>query len=451
MATLAFNVVGGLTRPSGGYIAAYTLLAVLIGISYKVLIGEPGQSNLQQPELTIEVYLGAITAMGAAAYLSRRFVLNKPLIRQFKSNADMGRAALSCSVIGIFANVYLAARTSTAEAGSLLSALEQLNAFLIIGIVAGMIYEIRRSGGRRSLNLVTMLACILTFVLGVITYSKQGIFTAFVCWILAVASQRYKVSLLQIGSLILAAGFISYYLVPYSQYGRSFRIEGGSFSENLKINILLLSNLDKVRTAFKEQNDDLYTGTDFSRYYNEPQGLADRLQMITPDDLIVNYTAHGGVFGLEPTIFGFENLIPHFIWHDKPIIGFGNVYAHEIGMISDETDTTTGISFSPAGEAFHQAKWAGIFILLPILLFFYFLIVDSVCGDTRSSPFSLLVMIGALHSAPEGGVGEIIRGPTVEIMGLILLSSLVIYLMPLIANLILGPVKADYEAPTTYT
>jgi hypothetical protein len=264
----------------------------------------------------------------------------------------------------------------------------------------------------------------------------------FACWFFAAAAQRYKVNIVQTAGLALTLAFISYYLVPYCQYGRSFRLEGAPISETIKINFLLLSNLDSVRAAYVRE-EDRYAESDnvIVRYYNHPQGFADRLQMISPDDIIINATENNGAFGILPTLFSFENNIPHFLWPNKPIVNFGNVYAHEVGMIADESDVTTGISFSPSGDIYHQAKWVGVLVLLPALLFMLFLITDSCCGDTRESPFALLALIIFLHAAPEGGGEDIIRNSTFGILMLLILAFVSTKLMPVLADVLVGAVK----------
>ena len=47
ISAVAFNVGGGLTRPSGGYIFFYATLTVIIGIIWKAVLGEP---RLQSPK-----------------------------------------------------------------------------------------------------------------------------------------------------------------------------------------------------------------------------------------------------------------------------------------------------------------------------------------------------------------------------------------------------------------
>jgi hypothetical protein len=439
--TVAFNTAGGLTRPSGGYIFAYSILVVILGITYKALLGEPGQRNLLQPTLTLEVYVGSALALLIATFLARKFTLQKSLFPNFPSLTDMGRASIGCFFVGAASQLYAIFSPVGIQAGSILSALNQLNYFLPLAMILGATYEIRKSGGRRSINTQVFLSGFLIFGGGIVGYSKQGLLEPFACWIFAIAAQRYKITVAQIFGLLLTAIFISYYLVPYAQLGRNANAEGTTFGEGIKVNILLLSNLNLVRAAYKldEQRD---SNSIMLRYYDHPQGLADRLQMIAPDDVLINATETTGSFGIFPLVFAFENNIPHFLWADKPVVSFGNLYAREVGII-DESDSTTGISFSPAGDMYHEAKWGGILGLLPALLFVLFVITDSCCGDTRSSPFALLALILFLHSAPESGATGIIHAMTFDIIVLLLVAVVSTKMMPFLAGLMLGRVKSE--------
>lgn len=446
ISALAFNLAGGLTRPSGSWIFAYSLMVVIIGITYKVIVGEPGQSNLQQPEKTIEIYVATITALLAAVYVNRRLRLKRSRLPQFKSDSDMYRAAVGCLLLGTAGALYGTFWVTGNQSGSFYSAFQQFNAFLPLAMILGVTCEVRKSGGRRSVNIPVFVSAFLMFAFGVMGYSKQGMFTPFVCWVIPAAAQRLRVSIVQVAAIALSFAFVSYYLVPYSQYGRGYKIPDASFSKNLQTNILLLSNLGTVRKLYLSNMETLYATSGELRYYNQPQGLADRLQMITPDDAVINITENGSVYGIEPTLWAFEDLIPHFIWPGKPLIPFNNIYAHEIGIIVDEDDTTTGISFSPSGEAFHQAKWVGILVMLPILALIMFFIQDSVAGDTRASPFALLILIGDLHGAPEAGLTQFVASTTRGTVGLYVIAYITVFVTPLIANLIMGPAKRKVSA-----
>ena len=441
LAALAFNICGGFTRPSGGFVFAYSCVGILFGIVYKVVVGEPAQSNLLQPERTIEIYVASMAGMAVAAYLARKMRLKRRFLAQFTSLEEMYRGCVGLLMIGlaIMASEYL--RTSPAAPGSALSALYRLDVFLPMAIFLGVTYEVRRSGGRRSVNGAVLLAIGFSFANGLIGYSKEGMLAPFACWLIPAAAQRYRVSILQIAGLLLGFAFTAYYLVPYSQYGRDFRGSGATLSQNLRNNYILLTNLPLVRKIYIQQQAEIYSGDDLVRYYDKPQGLMDRVQMVTPDDAVINLTEQGSVFGIFPTLFSFENLIPHFIWPSKPSIGFGNVYAHELGIIGDDEDNSTGISFSPAGDAFHQARWVGVLIMLPLLALMLFFIADSVCGDTRDSPFTLLLLLLFLHSAPEGGLLQFAPLASATTIQIYIASFLGARVMPVIASIFLGPAK----------
>src|SRR5258708_18488754 len=97
--------------------------------------------------------------------------------------------------------------------------------------------------------------------------------------------------------------------------------------------------------------------------------------MVSIDDALIHRTEQFGVFGLMPMVAAFQNVVPHFIWKDKPQGVIGNVWAHEVGILA-EADESTGVSFSSTASAFHMACWQGI-LLASSSWVFLFLIFDS--------------------------------------------------------------------------
>src|SRR5260370_2054986 len=163
------------------------------------------------------------------------------------------------------------------------------------------------------------------FVNGVLGFSKEAMIAPFVCWLMAASSQRYRISRLQMSGIALVAFIIFYYLVPYSQYGRTLRPEGEAF--NVEVTLSLLSNLDNVREQYYEAS----TGAIEDRvqgYFNTPQGFFDRLEMVSIDDALINHTQQFGTYGIIHVIQSFQNVVPHFIWPHKPALATRNTYAH---------------------------------------------------------------------------------------------------------------------------
>jgi hypothetical protein len=433
IATIGFNVAGGFTRASGAFIFFNSVLGLIGGLCVKVYLGEPADSNLMSPLLTIGVYLVGMCMMLVAAYLSKRARPKQALLGRMITDSNMQTATVGCLVAGIL--LQFAGYVIPGGNGSVLSALNQLNRFFPLAIILGVINTIRRSGGTRSVNLPVLLAGALMFIVGVLGYSKEGMIAPFAAYLMAAASQRYRISRSQIVIGALATMFIFQYLVPYAQYGRSFREESGE--ANFETSLNLLSNLGYVRERYLETSADAYEERVFG-YYNTPQGFFDRLQMISMDDALIHRTDQFGTFGLTPMVQAFQNLVPHFIWKDKPSLLLGNVFAHEVGLLA-EADESTGVSFSSTSSAFHLMGWKGLLFLAPATWFLLFLVFDSLCGDIRKAPWGLLVIVLFAHAAPEGDITAIIYMCFYTAYAIIFAGIMGAYVMPLIGSFFVGP------------
>lgn len=427
IATLTFNLAGGFSRPSGAYVFFYSLFGVVLGLMWKAVLGERADSNLLLPQLTIQVFLGAITAMLGAVYLSRKLTRRQGLLQNLIPESRMQNATVGCMVTGLVITAVLLFVPK--GSGSFLSALAQVNRFLPVAMMLGVVHEIRRSGGTRSINASVLISAAAIFLVGLMGYSKEGMFTPILCWFVAAGSQGYKLSLQKIvaGSALVLLMII--FLVPYAQLGRN--------SE--RSNWDLLTSLGQVRSEYQASTDESNSDNG-TTYFNSPQGFFDRLQMISVDDALIELTERNGAFGLTPIIAGFENLVPRFFWPNKPSIGYGNLYAHEIGGLPED-DTTTGVSFSPSGEAYHIARWAGVFLVAPILWIMLFVLFDSLCGDTRLSPWGLLMTAYFGHAAPEGMLGGVIYTLGFGTFGILIAALSAAYVMPIIGTLVKGPEK----------
>ncbi len=429
----AFNVAGGFTRTSGAYIFFNTVLGVILGLCMKVYLDEPADSNLLVPILTMKIYLAGIAMMLVAVYLSKKVTAKRSILGKMITDAKLQTATVGCLIAGIL--IFVAGFIVPAANGSVLSALNQINRFFPLAAVLGVINTIRRSGGTRSVNLPVVLAVSMMFAIGALGFSKEGMFAPFACWILAAASQRYKLSRKQIVIMILGTIFVFRYLVPYAQYGRTYREENGGVNVSTAVSLLL--NLGYVRDQYLESSADAYEDRVLG-YYNTPQGFFDRLQMISIDDALNNETEQAGTFGLDPIVWALENAVPHFIWKDKPTIGIGNIWAHEVGLLSNE-DESTGVSFSATASSYHLIGWLGVFLLAPIIWFFLFVIFDSLCGDIRKSPWGLLILVLYAHAGPEADITVLIYMYFYTSFGIVFAAFVGAYVMPVIGTLFIGP------------
>jgi hypothetical protein len=444
VSALAFNAAGGLTRPSGGYIFFFVVLGVLIGLVWKAVLGERADSNLTVPMITAEVYLCSACSLLLAAYVSRWLTPKRALLDSFLPQDKMSAAAIGSMVTGVTLTVIFALAPAPAP-GSILSALSQLNRFLLVAIFLGVFHTIRSSGGRRCVNLTVLIAAGVVFCSGMLGFSKEGIISPLLCVVLAAASQRYRVSLAHIAAGLLAGFIVFQYLVPYSQYGRNFHTD--TAVGNIDVALSLVTDLGHVREEYLKSQVGMDEQAAWG-YFNTHQGFMDRLQMISPDDGLNALTERGVVPGIYPIFLDFENLLPHFILPNKVLWGGGNLYAHQMGFLADD-DLGTGISFSPASEAFHLMRWTGILILAPVLWIMLFTLFDSLCGDTRNSPWGLLVILIFAHVAPEGALGIMIYTMGFGTVGILFAAITVSYVMPILGEILTGGNKRIVRVPNS--
>lgn len=449
LSVIAFNAAGGFSRASGSYVFWFASLTCIVGVLWKIVLDEPGDSNLVSPNVTLATYVVSIMTMFGAIQLSRKIIGNKPSLSNIMKSERLilGHAALGCFVanelIG-WSQPFLPHGN-----GSISNILVQENVFLPVCILLGTIHTIRTSGGRRSVNLLTFVASAMIFIQGgLIAYSKQGMFTPIVCWGVAAASQRFR---LRAWQLLLLAAFTVFsveMLAPLSQVARAIVPPNDSDSQRLQLSVDLLTHPKTLRVDYLETQGATEPGTRTTGwaagYYDTPQGLFDRLNILKADDRLITYTLEGHTVGKLKTVYYFLNWIPHFILPNKEalmpegVINSGNYYAHQLGMLSPD-DFSTGISFSPSAEAFHMDTWVGIIVVGGFVWSLLFVVVDFICGDLRTSPIGLFAMVLFSHVAPESLIGNLIYFIFFSDLGIIFAIFFCTYFAPIIGQLLSGP------------
>jgi hypothetical protein len=445
LGVLAFNYAGGFSRASGTYIFWFVLLTCLVGGVWKIFLGEPGDSNLTSASTVLATYIVSVAVMIVALFIRNRVAPSPRGISVLVKADDinLGLASLGCLIANELATY--ATAILPGGSGSISNIIVQINVFLPLAILLGTIYTIRSSGGRRSVNIVTFLASLQLFVFfGLIAYSKQGMFTPFVCWGIAAASQRYRLRLWQV-ILVIAFGLYAVTeLSPLSQVGRQLIPDTAGLSERAQLTTDLLSHPLRLRQQYKDSYGTGDTTASYAQgYFDTPQGLFDRLNIIKSDDRLVTYTLQGHTIGSFRVVYYFLNWIPHMILPNKEafmpagITNPGNFYTHELGGLAPD-DFSTGISFSPTAEAFHMNTWLGIVIVGGAVWTLLFIVTDLICGDLRKSPFGLLAMVAFSHVAPESLIAGLVYYIFFTNFGIVVAIVFCAYFAPILGTLLSG-------------
>jgi hypothetical protein len=398
IATAGFNIARGFPYPSGAFIGFNAFVTIILPMITKAILREPADSNLSAPQRTIEVYLLGMVAMLAAAVLSRRFRLRKAYITGMLPADNLRSAYIGCAVLSVILTLYLIF-FSTGGKGTFDSFLVQANRFPILTFVLGVLYTFHRTDGRRSMTWPLFAMMIFSSVGAAFSFSKEQFLAPFFAWAVTVALVRYQLKWINALAFTVGLYFVVTFFVPYAQYGRTVE----SSLSRTQLAAYLLTHIGEVRENYAENSSNLGN----VHYYNHRLILLDRLDILSGDAAIIDVTDREGAYGYRPIIEGSENIIPHIFFPAKPVPFFGNVYAHEIGIISPD-DFTTGVSFSPSADAYREGRVTGVLVVEPIVFMIIFLVLDSVIGDVRLNPVGLLTTMlvgriayeGALWGAP---------------------------------------------------
>jgi hypothetical protein len=216
-------------------------------------------------------------------------------------------------------------------------------------------------------------------------------------------------------------------MVPYAQYGRTVTDSGLS---PVQLSAYLLTHMDEVREGYADNTAMIGN----VHYYSQHLSLLDRLDIIAGDDALIDVADREGAYGYLPLVVGFENLIPHVFFPDKPTTLIGNVYGHQIGILSDD-DNSTGVSFSPSADAYREGRVMGIAVVEPALLMLIFIILDSVIGDVRLNPVGLLTTILISRAASEGALAGNIGLIGQPLFTNVLATFICAYVLPMLGSI----------------
>jgi hypothetical protein len=398
----AFNIAGGFTRIAGAYYCWFSMLVCIVGVTWKMVINEPGDSTLLDPWLLMTLYDIAAATFIVVALILKNFDLRYLSLAggERASRVNFTAAGLGCIMIYYANNT--AAGIFGVTPGGIISVLRQLDQFLPLGIILATIGAINDSKGRRSFNFVNVVGMLIFFEAGLTSFSKQGMFTPMVCWLIGVIYKRFDLRRSHLIGIFLATVISFYALAPLSQARDTLR-DDMTGNDRLVLAVDSIIHIERTRAHVKEASGD---EAPFHSYFMTVQNpLISRLNMMGPDDALVHYGLVNEPIGFQSIINNFRNLVPHFISPQKVESLTGNYYAHEVGGFLAEDDFTTGISFSPVGEAFRVMRWIGMFVVLPGIWLMLFGTVEAICGDLKTSPWTLLPILAMIHLAPEGGVG----------------------------------------------
>ncbi|MEK6397008.1 MAG: hypothetical protein V4734_02890 [Terriglobus sp.] len=384
----AFNTVGGLVYPSGSYIFFVGLLTAGVGGMAKTVLGEPLDSNLFNTQKSLLVYLAGACAIWGAAKVNVAIRRKRPLLWKTQLTSNVVQAAVGALLFSQFGWILVPM--------AYMSTFSQLNRFGPLALLLAVYANVKKSGGEKSYSTFAFLMWVYFTTVGIFAFSKEAMFTPSVSWVIGATMAGYRLTLRRALFVGVVATILSAILAPVSQVGRVYRLDANSN----EVAIDLLTHPLRTREIYEMQQSYIREDKGY-HWFDRPQGLLDRMTMLPIDDALIRRTDRGFSPGILPMETYAANMIPRYLIGEKFVYHWGNQYAHEIGMLGAR-DMTTGISFSPFGDAYHQMQWWGVTLIsFPIFLMMFF-VCDSLAGSTHDTIWASIYILIFAHTAAEG-------------------------------------------------
>jgi hypothetical protein len=386
-AMVGFNRMGGMTHMAG----AFCLFAVLPNVTVPeithLLLGQPGDYNLQHPLVTAGVcavfFACVMTAALVVSSIGHPVALLDKI--QFSIVELQIIGALAC-IIAASVAIKLITLSERVEDGSLLAALNHFVPMLLaVSVMLATYVRIVRTNGRSAVNWYVVLLLFGSILPGLLTAGKEGMLTPLLCWIVVVASSRYRLTWL--GTLGLAAVLLVAwaFVYPFSQNARDVVRASDSVSERAELIIQFIrdpSQFPDSTSTFAESSE---FGTATSKV-----NIVARYSLLHPDDMLIDADLRSGYTSIDRYAPALLTVVPHALWPDRPDAIHSNELGHKAGFSMSDADTETGISIGSPAMFFDVGGWIALIVYTLICFISYFFAIIRLVGSSERSIWGLV-------------------------------------------------------------
>lgn len=402
----AVAVLGGWRNLPGFCVAILALKFLLISQVAKVAFGEPGNSNLEVPLISLGALVAGLFAMFVAALVYRLIPTGRPLMAAEWNPDSLRVTALVSLSLGLTS--YLALELAGGiRIGGVFGVLKQLLFFQALSIAFGTAWTITQSRGRRLFSWLNGLPFGVQFVMGFVEAGRLKMLEPVLLVLLTAVAYRFRFRAAHFGFAAVAALVAYLFLIPFGALARS-EIRDADFQRSLSLTGEFLRENFTSLAAWREfyhKYDETLEDTGFS-YFDEPNGTLDRLSMIKPMDILVGATLAHGESGWETVSHGFKMLPPRFLYPQKPAFGTGTILGLKTGMLSED-DEGTQVSFGFIADAFSAFGWLGVAVIPFLIGLGFFLVYGKLVGGLHGNVWCVVMMAHFQHHFAESGVAAL--------------------------------------------
>jgi hypothetical protein len=379
-AAVAFNRLGGMTHMAGAFCLFAVLPNVTIPEITHLLLGQPGDYNLQHPLMTAGVCAVFFVCVMIAAVLVSSISHPVALFDHIHFSIVELRiiSALSC-LLAVSISIKLLSLKEPLQDGSLLAAVAHFLAFLYAGSIMVATYvRIVTTKGRSVVNWYVAFLLILSIVPGLLNASKEGILTPLLCWIVVVAASRHRFT--WFGTLGLAAVlFVAWaFVYPFSQNARVQVRQSESISERASLVMLFIRDPSAFPDGISTTEESSEFGTSSSKV-----NIIQRYSLLKSNDMLIDGDLRAGYTSIDRYSPVLLMVVPHALWPDRPNPITSNELGHKAGFTMGDSDTETGIAIGAPGMFFDVGGWLALIVYTLICFTVFFFAIIRFVGSSE--------------------------------------------------------------------
>lgn len=386
-AAVAFNQLGGLTHMAGAFCVFAVLPNVTVPELTHMVLGQPGDYNLQHPILTAGVCAVFFTCMMIAA-LVVSFVRHPVALsdRVVFSIVELRIVSILSCALAVLISIEELTQTGPVQEGTLLSALHHFVPLLFaVSVMLATYVRLNATGGRSALNWFVVSTLVFSIIPGLLSASKEGMLTPLLCWIVVVASSGHRFTLLGTLGLVTVLFIAWIFVYPFSQNARTVVRESESLSDKMDLIVQFIRDPSLFPDSISTFSESDEYGVASSKV-----NIIKRYSLLQSNDMLIDADLRSGYTSIDrytPILFA---VVPHALWPDRPDPIFSNELGHKAGFVISDADITTGISIGSPSMFYDVGGWAALVVYSLICFALFFFAVVRLVGTSERSIWGLV-------------------------------------------------------------
>lgn len=384
----AVSLGGGVRSPAGLLNAMMIVKFLVIAIVLKVFLLSPVDENLLSPVATASVmalgFLGLLTGTWIQRALPSLRLLLIPAVFDPKMYFALAMVFLVCGYGGYLVAIGPELAGGELQTGGFIGVARAMSSFKSFAIVPALYYAWQLRGRRMMTHPLVLAILIIQITAGAFTTGKLDAMEPLAFYLL-VGFLRYGFMDKRLWAAA-SVGVIYYALIvyPYSQYVRSHGGREGSGQERLEAMTTVLWQI-ATDPDFRQMVDTKIRPYGHSYLGEEWQPFA-RFAMVGEADRLISATEEQQSFtGWETIVWGFQLMMPSFLYPEKPIWGTGNYLAHIAGDVNS-SDMTTQVAYGVMANLYNAFSYGGVFLGSAIFFSVFYYVLRVFFRDPVWSP-----------------------------------------------------------------